>query len=215
MYRFCWKRSIRIPNITFTEAPNSPIAVGTSPVAIATGDLNADGVGDLAVVNQGDNTLSILLGSTTIDGTFTVAPRFAVADGDHTSRGAVIASFANGPSPDIAVTNQDQSTLSVFLGLGGGTFQTGVELNTPASPGALIVSQLTSSGLPDVALVAQGPTTGQGLVTDYSRFGGSGSGGKRLGTDALSRGGIYGYRFEDKGHAGVASQQRSDAATGI
>ena len=62
------------PTSRLREAPNSPIAVGTSPVAIATGDLNADGVGDLAVVNQGDNTLSILLGSTTINGTFTTAP---------------------------------------------------------------------------------------------------------------------------------------------
>jgi hypothetical protein len=165
-------------NITFTEAPNSPIAVGASPVAIATGDLNADGVGDLAVANQGDNTLSILLGSTTIDGTFVPAPGSPLLTAN-TPAGVQIASFANGVSPDIAVTNQGQATLSVFLGLGGGTFQTGVELNTPASPGALIVSQLTSSGLPDVALVAQGPTTGQGLVTivqDSSALAAAGSG---------------------------------------
>jgi len=150
--------------ISFTEAPNSPIAVGTSPVAIATGDLNADGVGDLVVANQGDNTLSVLLGSTTIDGTFTPAPGSPLPTAN-TPAGVQLGSFAGGASPDIAVTNQGQSTLSVFLGLGGGTFQTGVELNTPASPGALIVSQLTSSGLPDVALVAQGSTTGQGVVT--------------------------------------------------
>jgi hypothetical protein len=165
-------------NITFTEAPNSPIAVGTSPVAIATGDLNADGVGDLAVVNQGDNTISILLGSTTINGTFTAAPGSPLPTAK-TPAGVQIASFAGGASPDIAVTNQGQSTLSVFLGLGGGTFQTGVELNTPASPGALIVSQLTSSGLPDVALVAQGSTAGQGVVTviqDSAALAAAGSG---------------------------------------
>ncbi|MCU1316093.1 MAG: hypothetical protein JWN63_1415, partial [Candidatus Acidoferrum typicum] len=38
-----------VGNVTFTEATNSPIAVGTAPVAIATGDLNADGAPDLAV----------------------------------------------------------------------------------------------------------------------------------------------------------------------
>ncbi len=165
-------------NITFTEAPNSPIAVGTSPVAIATGDLNADGVGDLVVVNQGDNTLSILLGSTTINGTFTAAPGSPLPTAN-TPAAVQLGSFAGGASPDIAVTNQGQSTLSVFLGLGGGTFQTGVELNTPASPGALIVSQLTRSGLPDVALVAQGSTAGQGVVTviqDSSALAAAGSG---------------------------------------
>jgi tetratricopeptide (TPR) repeat protein len=165
-------------NITFTEAANSPMAVGASPVAIATGDLNADGVGDLAVVNQGDNTVSIMLGSTTIDGTFTVAPSSPLVTAA-TPAGIAIASFSNGPSPDIAVTNKDQSTLSIFLGLGGGLFQTGVELNTAASPGALIVSVLTSSGLPDVALVAQGPTAGQGLVAiiqDSAGLAASGSG---------------------------------------
>jgi Bacterial type II and III secretion system protein/FG-GAP-like repeat len=153
-----------LSEISLTEAPNSPIAVGTSPVAIATGDINADGVGDLVVANQGDNTLSVLLGSTTIDGTFTAAPGSPLPTAN-TPAGVQLGSFAGGASPDIAVTNQGQSTLSVFLGLGGGTFQTGVELNTPASPGALVVSQLTSSGLPDVALVAQGSTTGQGVVT--------------------------------------------------
>ncbi|MDQ1388410.1 MAG: ral secretion pathway protein, partial [Acidobacteriaceae bacterium] len=162
----------------FTEAPNSPIAVGASPVAIATGDLNADGVGDLAVANQGDNTLSVLLGSTTIDGTFAPAPGSPLPTAN-TPAGVQLGSFAGGASPDIAVTNQGQSTLSVFLGLGGGTFQTGVELNTAASPGALIVSQLTSSGLPDVALVAQGSTTGQGVVTviqDSAALAAAGSG---------------------------------------
>lgn len=165
-------------NITFTEATNSPIAVGTSPVAIATGDVNADGVGDLAIANQGDNTVSLLLGSTTINGTFTVAPSSPLQTAAAPA-GVQIASFSNGPSPDIAVTNRDQSTLSIFLGLGGGLFQTPAELNTAATPGALIVSTLTSSGLPDVALVAQGPTAGQGIVAiiqDSADLAASGSG---------------------------------------
>ena len=165
-------------NITFKEATNSPITVGASPVAIATGDVNADGVGDLAIANQGDNTVTLLLGSTTVDGTFTVAPSSPLVTAAAPA-GVQIASFSNGPSPDIAVTNRDQSTLSVFLGLGGGLFQNAVELNTAATPGALIVSTLTTSGLPDVALVAQGPTAGQGIVAiiqDSATLAASGSG---------------------------------------
>ena len=48
---------------TFTEATGSPISSGVSngPVAIAAGDLNGDSKPDLAVVNQTDNTVSVLL----------------------------------------------------------------------------------------------------------------------------------------------------------
>jgi hypothetical protein len=145
-------------NVTFTEAPNSPISVGTTPVAIATGDLSADGVPDIAVVNQGDNTVSVLLGSANLDGTFTAA-RGSPLPTASTPAGVVIANFANGAVPDIAVTNKGSSTLGVYLGLGKGTFASRIELTTPKGPAALIVATLTSSGLPDVALVSQDPAS--------------------------------------------------------
>ncbi len=151
-------------NVTLAEAPNSPFSVGTTPVAIATGDLNADGVPDLAVVNQGDNTVTVLLGSSNLDGTFAQATGSPLATAA-TPAGVVIANFANGTVPDIAVTNSGSSTVGVYLGLGSGTFATRIELNTPAGPTALIASTLTSSGLPDIALVSQDPAASQGEVT--------------------------------------------------
>jgi hypothetical protein len=155
-------------NVTLTEAPNSPIAVGTTPVSIATGDLNSDGVPDLAVVNQGNSSvagsISILLGSSNLDGTFTQAVGSPLATAV-TPAGIVIANFANGTVPAIAVTNKGASTLGVYLGLGSGTFAPRIELNTPAGPGALIASTLTSSGLPDIALLSQDPAASQGEVT--------------------------------------------------
>jgi hypothetical protein len=79
----------------------------------------------------------------------------------------VIANFANGTVPDLAVTNSDTSTntVGVYLGLGSGTFATRIELDTPTGPTALIASTLTSSGLPDIALVSQDPAASQGAVT--------------------------------------------------
>lgn len=150
-------------NVTFREATGSPITVGTTPVAIAAGDLNTDGATDLAVVNQGSSTVSILLGSTNLDGTFnsTLVPALQTAA---TPTGIVIANFTGGTIPDIAVSNQGASTLGVFIGLGGALFQSGIELNTSNSPGALITSALTSTSLPDVAYVAQGSTSGKGVV---------------------------------------------------
>ena len=159
-------------NLHFTEATNSPIAVGKSPVAIATGDLNVDGVPDLAVVNQADNSVSVLLGSSNADGTFSAASGSPLATAA-TPAGVTIASFTGGTTPDLAVTNKGQGTLGIYLGLGSGTFANRIEIGTPASPGAIISATLTSSGLPDVALVAQGTTPNQGLVAviqDSSTF---------------------------------------------
>jgi general secretion pathway protein D len=79
----------------------------------------------------------------------------------------VIANFTGGNVPSLAVTNQGQSTLGLYLGLGGGTFSNRLEIATPASPSAIISATLTSSGLPDVALTALGTTTNQGVVTIF------------------------------------------------
>jgi general secretion pathway protein D len=76
----------------------------------------------------------------------------------------VIANFANGTVPDLAVTNKGSNTLGVYLGLGKGAFASRIELNTPAGPTALIAAVLTTSGLPDVALTAAGSTANQGVV---------------------------------------------------
>jgi tetratricopeptide (TPR) repeat protein len=151
-------------NVTLAEAPNSPIAVGIAPIAIATGDLNADGVADLAVVNQSDGTVSVLLGSSNLDGTFTAAAGSPLPTGANPG-GIVIASFANSTVPDIAVTNKGANTIGVYLGLGSATFAQRIELSTPLGPAALIASVLTTSGLPDVALLSQDPAATQGVVT--------------------------------------------------
>jgi Flp pilus assembly secretin CpaC len=153
-------------NLGLTEANSSPLAVGTNPVAIAAGDLNTDGIPDLAVVNQGDNTVSIILSSSNADATFSAAAGSPLATAT-TPAGVVIANFTAGNVPSLAVTNQGQSTLGIYIGLGGGTFSNRLEIATPTSPSAIISAALTSSGLPDVALTALGSTTNQGVVTIF------------------------------------------------
>ena len=169
-------------NVILSEPSGSPIAVGNSPVAIATGDMNADGVADLAVVNQGDSSITILLGSSNLDGTFSAAQGSPLQTGA-TPAGIVIANFANGAVPDLAVTNFGVNTLGVYIGQGSGTFAPRIEINAPTGPTAEITSVLSTSGLPDVALVAQDPAASKGVVgiiLDSSNFAsavGTGSGG--------------------------------------
>ena len=112
-------------NATFSLATGSPFAVGKSPVAIASADLNADSHPDLAVVNQTDNTVSVLLGNG--DGTFTSALNSPLATGQAPTAVA-IADFNGDGVPDIAVTDPQTDSVSVYLGLGQGLFAPAFEL---------------------------------------------------------------------------------------
>jgi len=174
-------------NVTFTQAAGSPIAVGNIPTAIATGDFNADGVTDFAVVNQFDGTISVYLGSANAAGAFTAAANSPFSVGATDPTGIVAASFSGGATPDLAVTNEGSATLSFFVANGDGTFTAGgllaqgVQLPVPAGPSAIITSALSTSndGLPDVAFVASGSVSGSGVVgvvLDSSAFAASNNG---------------------------------------
>src|SRR5689334_16361769 len=138
-------------NGAFTEVAGSPITVGQLPVAIAAGDLNADGTADLAVVNQTDNSVSVLLNNG--DGTFVPATGSPLPTST-TPSGVAIGDFTQDGLGDIAVTNTGVSTLGVYLGLGSGLFSSRIELSTPTGPDAVITADLNNDGLPDVALTA-------------------------------------------------------------
>jgi FG-GAP-like repeat len=98
--------------------------VGAGPNSIDVGDFNRDGTIDLAVVNQTDNTVSILLGKP--DGTF--APQVTYATGLGPLAIAT-ADFNGDGNLDLAVTNADcvenkagitcdVRTVSILLGNG-------------------------------------------------------------------------------------------------
>jgi hypothetical protein len=66
------KVQVFVPDATgaYPQTPTAAFPGGPNPVAITTGDFNGDGLLDVAVINQGDSSLSILLGT----GTGTFAP---------------------------------------------------------------------------------------------------------------------------------------------
>jgi Flp pilus assembly secretin CpaC len=139
---------------TFTEATGSPISsgVGNGPVAVAAGDLNGDAKPDLAVVNQTDNTVSILLNNG--DATFA-----AGADSPLTTAasptGVAIADFNQDGLADIAVTNGGANTFTVFVGLSHGLFSQAFQ--PPAGPAgstptAIVAGSFATGGFPDVAI---------------------------------------------------------------
>jgi type II secretory pathway component GspD/PulD (secretin) len=148
-------------NATFNLAPSSPFAVGKSPVAIASAELNLNSIPDLAVVNQADNTVSVLLGNG--DGTFTAAPNSPLGTGQSPTAIA-IADFSGDGKPDIAVTDPQTDSVSVFLGLGQGLFATPFQLPVGTNPTAILAASLSGVSLPDLA-VTDDPSGTAGEVT--------------------------------------------------
>ena len=85
------------------------------------GDFNGDGRTDLAVVNNGSNSVSVLLGNG--DGTFQGQVTYAVGNGPD----AIVAGeFSGDGRTDLAVASSADSTVSVLLGNGDGTFRSQV-----------------------------------------------------------------------------------------
>jgi len=137
-------------NGTFTQAANSPIVVGDFPWSLAVSDFNGDGNADLAVVNYGDNSVTILLGNG--DGTFT--PMSPVALGSSPTFLAV-GDFNMDGVPDMAVVNSGGGTVTILLGNGNGTFTQAANSPVPVSYSySLAVGDLNGDGIPDLAVVS-------------------------------------------------------------
>ncbi len=90
--------------------PDRVFAVGSDPFSVAIGDLNGDGIPDLAVANAGSNSVSVLLGAG--DGSFGGRRDFAVGGQPF----SVAIGDLNGDGfPDLAVANQRSASVSVLL----------------------------------------------------------------------------------------------------
>ena len=99
--------------------PNVDYAVGKDPIALAIADLNRDGKPDLAVVDLGNDALSVLLGKG--DGTFGAHVDYATGSFPVS---IAIADFNADNSQDLAVANQNNAgTVSILFGKGNGTFK--------------------------------------------------------------------------------------------
>ena len=103
--------------------PFQPIQLGSGPTSVVAGDFNGDGRTDLAVANDNDNTVSVLLGNG--DGTFQPQVTYAVGNNPD----AIVAGDFNGdgqhstwPS-SIRIHWRWSWSVSVLLGNGDGTFQ--------------------------------------------------------------------------------------------
>src|SRR5437867_2190459 len=136
-----------VGNGDFQEAPQSPIAVGTTPVWIAVGDFGGNGVRDLAVANVNSDTVSVLLGNG--DGTFQAAQTFAVGDGPTS---VAVADFNGDGIQDLATGNWNSGDVSVLLGVGNRTFEQPASLPSGVSVISPAVGDFDGDGKLDLAV---------------------------------------------------------------
>ena len=131
--------------------PSQNFATGNSPLSVAIGDLDGDGVADLVITNGNSNTVSVLLGNG--DGTFQPRQDFAVGNGPWS---VAIGDLDGDGVPDLAVANTGSgsnpgNTVSVLLGNGDGTFQPSQNFLTESRPVSVAIADLNGDGLLDLA----------------------------------------------------------------
>lgn len=154
---------------TFAQVTGSPFALPsgeTGPIAMTVADFNQDGIPDLAIVNQTSNNVTVLEGQG--NGTFrpfTGSPLpvgnlpVAIASG----------TLAGSTGPAMAIVNQKDQTVTVYLGNGNGTFVTSSQspLATDSTPTAVAIADFVQQSLGGIAVT----NTGSGTVTVWVDLG--------------------------------------------
>jgi hypothetical protein len=132
--------------------PQPPLVpVGKSPALDAVADFNGDGLDDVAVVNESDDTVSVLLAK----GGGAFWPKVDVGTGKNPDW--VAAGDLNGDGvPDLAVANAGEPTVSVLLNATPKNGTTASFSSTPFGasdgPGSVVIADFDGDTVPDIAV---------------------------------------------------------------
>ena len=136
-------------------AAQQTFATGVGPISVTAADVNGDGKPDLIVANFSDNTVSVLLNTTTPGATmpsFTAQQTFATGMGPI----SVTAADVNGDGkPDLIVANYFINTVSVLLnttapGATMPSFTAQQTFATGNSPRSVTAADVNGDGKPDL-----------------------------------------------------------------
>jgi hypothetical protein len=144
------------------------LIVGVNPNAVVRADFNGDGFEDLAALNVGSQSVTVLLGFG--DGTFATPQSYSLFAPSATSGQLMVSADFNGDGhPDLAVV-ESGSRVQIFAGSSSGTLaaQTPITL-TGGSGAGLAAGDFNGDGKPDLAVFET--STGQiAILTNTGGF---------------------------------------------
>lgn len=143
--------------VSFTAAQ---LTTAANPAAVAAGDVNGDGIPDLAIADTAANKVSVFLGNG--DGTFKAKVDYTTG----TAPSAVAIADVDGDGhPDLIVANSGSNNVSVLHGNGDGTFNAKVDFATGTAPSDVKVAKLVSGNSnPDIVVANQGSNSVSVLI---------------------------------------------------
>lgn len=147
------KISIRLGDSSgyFESVSDVSTYVGDNPSSIALGDFNGDGNQDLVTTSQSQNTVSVKLGNG--DGSFMDdIDRTYAAGGEPAD--VSVADFNGDGNQDLAVANELDNTISIYLGDGQGAFTLNDIIPTASGPVSIDVGDMNNDGYLDLAVSA-------------------------------------------------------------
>ncbi|HEX6182690.1 MAG TPA: FG-GAP-like repeat-containing protein [Pyrinomonadaceae bacterium] len=144
--------------LTFATAS---LGVGTNPLSTAVGDFNRDGRQDIAVANNGSNSVSVLLGDGA--GSFAAATSFNVGS---QPRSVAVADLNNDGKQDIVTANFNSGDVSLLLGDGAGGFGAATSLTVGTNPFSVATGDFNNDGRPDLVAANSGADTVSILLAD-------------------------------------------------
>lgn len=144
----CLAVGFAVSNVSAATTTTYP--VGAEPKAVAVADFNKDGKQDLASVNRGGHTVSILLGDGA--GNFGAATNFSTGDTFSEPFALAVGDFNNDGNTDVVVSKPNVHVVSLLLGNGSGALGAPVDFSVGENPGTFGVNDFNGDGKLDLAV---------------------------------------------------------------